>query len=368
MTKRRLRVAIIVNSLYVGGSEKMVAQLTNALDNEELEILLIVNRENSEGENEKIVEKSIAEIIYTGKGDGFSLKSYLRIWTILDRFSPEIIHTHLSTWIYSLLWAFVHRVKIIHTIHFSPKSENDSLMRRVISLSYKRNIIVPVAISYSIRNEFMEIYNISENMVEVIFNPVDTVLFRPSTKVNHTKICFISVGRLVDVKNIPLLLEAFSIVNKKIMKVELKIVGDGMLYEYLNEKVDSLNLRDFVKFIGNSNNVSNELQNADIFISASKSEGLPLSILEAMATGLPIVATKVGGVPDIVTDNGILVESENVNELAAAMYCLAIDDSLRSSMGSKSRKNVLEFDISNIAKQYKNVYFKYSKYEKTVST
>ena len=90
-------------------------------------------------------------------------------------------------------------------------------------------------------------------------------------------------------------------------------------------------------------------------------EGVPLSILEAMAAGLPVVSTDVGGIKDIVTDNGILVPSEDSLAMEEAILKLINNPSLREEKGKKSLLNVQKYDVKNIAEQYTKLYMKYSK-------
>lgn len=360
MEIRKIRLAIIVNSLYLGGSEKMVAQLVNGLDYEKFEVLLIVNHKNSFREIEKFASESKAKIVYTNKNDGFSFMAYFKIWKILNGFSPQIIHTHLSTWIYSVQWAFVHRIRIIHTIHSAPEIEARGLMRTIISIAYRISVVTPVAISFKIRDDFSTLYKMPQNKIEVIFNPVDIEMYKPVIEKEDSIVCFVCVCRLVESKNISMLIDAFSIVLKKI-SCRLMIIGDGELYEYLINKVEMLNLSKSISFLGRSNSVFSDLQKSDIFVLTSKFEGLPLSILEAMATGLPIIATNVGGISDIVTDNGIIIEPNNLISLVDAMIFLAQDKEIRYKMGLRSRQNVLKYDIKEISKQYERVYMKYSR-------
>ena len=107
--------------------------------------------------------------------------------------------------------------------------------------------------------------------------------------------------------------------------------------------------------------MENYLCNADIFVMSSLYEGVPLSILEAMAAGLPVVSTDVGGIKDIVTDNGILVPSEDSLAMEEAILKLINNPSLREEKGKKSLLNVQKYDVKNIAEQYTKLYMKYSK-------
>ena len=112
--------------------------------------------------------------------------------------------------------------------------------------------------------------------------------------------------------------------------------------------------------VGNVSNVNYYLSNADIFVLSSDYEGLPLSILEAMASGLPIISTNVGGVADIVTNNGILVSAKDKVGLVKAMKELASNHKLRYELGCNSLCNSQKYDSQEFIKQYENLYLKYA--------
>ena len=113
-------------------------------------------------------------------------------------------------------------------------------------------------------------------------------------------------------------------------------------------------------FLGSVSDVPERLAAADVFVLSSDYEGLPLSGLEAMASGLPIIATEVGGMADIVTDNGILVEKGDAKALGEAMIKIASDRSLMESYSRKSFENVRRYDVAHFVKQYESLYEKYT--------
>ena len=121
--------------------------------------------------------------------------------------------------------------------------------------------------------------------------------------------------------------------------VELILIGDGALLEASRDQAEQLGIRDRVRWTGALDDVSEHLRNADIFTLPSRWESLPLSIIEAMAAGLPVVATDVGGVAELVTDGhtGVLVPPRDVDALAASLDRLLADRQLRADMGRAGR-------------------------------
>ena len=168
-----------------------------------------------------------------------------------------------------------------------------------------------------------------------------------------------TVGRLSEEKRHVDLLKAFAIVLRKFPKATLLIVGDGYLRSYLEDLSVKLNISDSVNFVGFQENVFRFLTNIDVFVLPSRTEGAGISILEAMAVGLPIVATKVGGIPEVVTDNitGLLVNPYDISNLAKAISKLLSKPELIISMGENGREKVFrEFDPKRFVDQHEHIY------------
>ena len=179
-------------------------------------------------------------------------------------------------------------------------------------------------------------------------------------KKEHSEFVFLTAGRLSDQKNQKLLIDAFHELLSEQVHAKLIILGDGPNKECLNQQVKQLGLENDVSLLGNVDNIEEYMARVDVFILSSLYEGLPLVLLEAMAAGLPIISTDVGGVKDIVTDNGILVPSMDVKELKLAMQKIMEEKKMREKFAAKSYEHVLEYNSPNIANQYTELYKKYS--------
>ena len=357
----RKRIAIVVLSLGVGGAENMVAQLAANIDKNKFDVY-VISMHSPEG---TIIEKKMAEsrinVSFLHHDTAPNVKALLRLYKRLNQIKPDIVHTHMSAYIYTLPWIFLKRKKILHTIHNRPIYEFSSKLRSNIKILYRMNKAVPIAISDTIAKEAKDLYKIKEDQIEVIYNPVDISKYNKSSikKKKSDPVTFINVARFTDVKNQSLLIDAISKVREQINDVKLLLVGDGELRNAVERKVVQNGLSDIVEFTGNIPNVAEKLSSADVFVLPSRYEGLPLTILEAMASGLPIIATNVGGVPDIVKDNGVLFKDNDLNGLVAAMVNLAQDRKVREEMGIKSIQYVEKFDVQSIVNQYQLVYERY---------
>ena len=161
----------------------------------------------------------------------------------------------------------------------------------------------------------------------VVYNGVDIDTFKPATELHSNKFkTIVTITKMNPVKNLDLLLHAFNRLSSDYQEAtELVLVGDGPCRQDLEKLVRDLKIESRVHFAGHVShaNVVAYLQKADIFCLTSISEGLPVAMLEAMACGLPAVATKVGGVPEAVVEGitGLLVESDNLDNYTNALQC-----------------------------------------------
>jgi glycosyltransferase involved in cell wall biosynthesis len=194
--------------------------------------------------------------------------------------------------------------------------------------------------------------------IDIIPNGVDTECFRPAQTTSESqKLRLITVGRLSVTKRVEILIEAIDILNRQ-SKIRLKIVGGGQLLQKLKQIVTENNLDNIIELTGriDSEEMPQIYRQNDVFISASKMEGMSNAMLEAMASGLPIIATRCEGVDELITENGIVVENANAEEIAKAIKKLIDDTRLRNQMSIAARKQAEKFTWGHIAEQYLKIY------------
>jgi len=193
----------------------------------------------------------------------------------------------------------------------------------------------------------------------MIYNgiPLNGFLKKSGTQ-NHPPV-IVCVGNLRQVKGHTYLLDTFKILRARKVSFEAWIVGDGPLKSQLVSKTRDLQLESHVKFLGRVEAVKSVLQKADIFSSLPLSEGVPISMMEAMSCGLPIVASRVGGVPELVRDGteGFLVPSKAVDSAAERLAVLLSDPGRRLKMGHAGRFRVeSQFNLNTTVIEYENLY------------
>ena len=220
----------------------------------------------------------------------------------------------------------------------------------------------------------MEKYHFNSDKVEVIYNGIPIPFAQrsmPSAPCFMPSVFHIgTVGRMVPVKDFNLFLEIAAeimeqinskseIRNPKFDNVCFSILGDGPLKDKLTEKVKELNIQKCVEFISPMPDPMPYYQSLDLYLNTSVHEGIPLSILEAMACSKPVVAPKVGGIPEIISDgeNGILLEAREPKKIADSCLKLMQDKKLRKNMGEKASKRIAEnFSSSKMAESYQRLY------------
>lgn len=178
---------------------------------------------------------------------------------------------------------------------------------------------------------------------------------RKEAGVGDDDIFLLSVGRLVYQKAHEYLVAAMPVVLKEFPNVKVGICGDGVLFNELERQIRSLGLCDSVKLLGKFDSVARFLASADVFVLPSRWEGLPIAMLEAMSAGLPVVATKVEGVEEVIVngEHGFLVPVEDEAALTWAILQLARDPQMRKRMGASSKQRLQEFyTIDRMGEQY----------------
>jgi glycosyltransferase involved in cell wall biosynthesis len=215
----------------------------------------------------------------------------------------------------------------------------------------KASIVVTIS-NYSLE-KIQKYYCIEQNKVRIVPNGVDIEKFKPmDTKAVRQKFglgnetCVLFVGSLIPRKGLPFLVEAAKKVAKNKADTKFLIVGDGPLRNQLSDSIKSANLSGNFKFLGNlkDDELPAVYNCADVFVLPSIQEGQGIVLLEAQASGKPVVAFNIGGVNETVQnkETGLLVNRGNVDELADALLKLLTDKALREKMGSKGHRFVSE--------------------------
>lgn len=354
------KILLIIPTLGLGGAEIMVENLALTLKDRDYYVK-VISLYNYQSPITIRLENANIPIIYLNKKTGFDFKIVLQLYKIFKAEKPSVVHTHLYSLPYAFIAAKSAKVnKVVHTIHSMADKEVTKNKRKINKILYKKFGVIPVAISPIVKESIIEEYQIEPSMVPMIFNGID--LDKCIEKDNYflkDKFTILHIGSFTKPKNHEGLINSFKSVHDIYAKTELMLIGKGELEDEIKKQVNTLELDSCVKFMGLQADVHLYLNEADIFVLPSLWEGMPITLIEAMATGLPIVATGVGGVPDMIKSNasGLLVNT-NTKEISDAIIQLINDESLRERLGRETRKEAAKFSSQNMAMQYTELYEK----------
>jgi L-malate glycosyltransferase len=347
-----MRIAQIIDSLAVGGAERMQETFAfTATSRGILPTIILLSRRSGTHLPQRIASTGVRLVEITGKNlvdpaRFFRLVSFLRS----ERF--DVLHAHLTHAIILGSWGgMLTGTPVVSTLHSITTEEHKVLEALSLILGSRRIIAVG--------NEVRRAHEprLPGRRLDVVPNPVaagvhltdkERNALRRELAGNEHRPILISVGRIEVEKGMTDLLDAVSMLRTNHPDVLLLIAGKGTLEGELNRKIEILELQDNVNMLGIRDDIPRLLAASDIYVSSSHWEGMPISILEAMSAGLPVVATNVGDVPHIINDtNGVIVEPKQPGALAEAIQSLLNDPGTRTAMGASGRNYVAEHNSTD---------------------
>lgn len=352
MENKKTRVVVILSSFCIGGAENMVYELVKSFNRSDVECLVISCCSRLGTSLEKKVDDAGLNVKYGHCEGRITPGKMLNIYRWISAFKPDIIHAHMGGVFYSLPYILSHNIRMVVTAHTTPKEAFNKRITYILKKLAKRDKAIMVAVSEENKRLMSDYYGLSVDRIEYVNNGVD--LSRYYRK-EHKKLTFINVGRLDKNKNQRLIIELFNKLDEN-KEMRLLLCGDGPERGSLEQYVRENELIERVCFTGNVGNVQDYLAESDIYIQTSHREGLPLSTIEATATQLPIISTDVGGMKNIVINNGFLVDDNDDEALFDAMYKLSHDRELREVMGEASLKIAQSFSAKSMANKYITIY------------
>lgn len=331
------RPPLIVHLLYrldVGGMETLLIDCINRMPPERYRHAIVCLTDYT-AFSEKITNPAV-ELYALNKQPGLSLGTHGAFWKLIRRLRPAILHTYnLSAIEYHLAATLAGIPVRIHAEHGRDATDPDgsnrkhNLLRRLMTPL----IQVYVPISADLRQWLHNVVKVPARKTLLVPNGVDTVVFSPGpSSIRHfPQDSFVigTVGRMQAVKDHRGLVQAFIRLRDKLPalreRLRLVIVGNGNCMRDIEQQVADAGLADVVWLPGARTDISDIMRTFSVFALSSIAEGTPVTILEAMATGLPIVATRVGGIPEVVQQDrtGMMAPPSDPDALADALafYC-----------------------------------------------
>jgi len=373
-TKQRPVIAHVIYKLGVGGLENGLINLINHMPVDKYSHIIICLKGSTEF-RQRLRRKEVA-IIDLEKKDGQDWRSFIRFYHILKQYKVDIVHTrNLGTIEYqvpALLAGVKYRVQGEHGWDtFDPEGNNKKYQTLRRLLGYLIKVFIPL--SLHLQSYLVEKVKIPAHKIHRICNGVDTNKFYPEKIKQLVKDCPLpfdkesvylgTVGRMHGVKDQITLVTAFiSLIESNNLlrgKVYLLLIGDGPLRQEAIELLEKHHLQQYVWLPGERTDIAEILRSLDIFVLPSQAEGISNTILEAMATSLPVIATKVGGTPELVSDDktGFLVPHSNAEAMKKAIAQLISDKEKRLKFAENGYKRVQDnFSIEAMVNKYTRVY------------
>ncbi|MDN4504260.1 TIGR03088 family PEP-CTERM/XrtA system glycosyltransferase [Alteromonadaceae bacterium BrNp21-10] len=357
-----ISIAHLIYRLDVGGLERVMINCINHLPSNGYQHIIISLTTASDFAKQLTGD---IDIIALDKRPGADLSLHKRLYNVLRGRNVDILHTYnLATVEYHPVARLAGIKGHIHAEHgrdiYDPEGKNwkHNLLRKIVSpfIDY----FVPV--SQDLESWLIEKVGISARNVKLIYNGINLDKFKCSDNAKNNAITrFATIARLSPIKDQQMLLRGFAafLLLEPNANAELCVIGDGELKAQLMALSKQLNLGQKVQFLGERNDIPELLQTFDVFVLTSLAEGIPMTILEAMASGVPIISTRVGGIPEIIEHDvqGLLIEKSDIQGLGEAMRYYCSNSDVRHRHGLDAVKKVEKlFSEAAMVQQYQQLY------------
>lgn len=361
----KLNILHLIETSEPGGAETVLAYIADNLDKDRYRSIVCVLEHG--WLTDHLDNLGIPHVMIENRWS-YDPVFLFKLLRLIRREKIDLIHSHeFMMTVYGSVAARIARIPHVGTIHgkvYYPNKQRRVQMLRMAAKLCSRLI----AVSDDLNNFLTTLLNVRSGKIETLYNGIDLEKYRSASSreksrerlgLHDKSIVLGTVGSLFEVKGLPYLLEATVILKDKYPHLSLLIAGEGNREDSLKTLADQLNLGDTVRFLGFRDDIPDILQAVDIYVCSSISEGLSLSILEAMALSKPIVATNVGGNPELIVDgdNGFLVPAKDSARLAGAIADLIDSPEKELQFGTRSRDIVEKrFSLLRMVHDYEKLY------------
>jgi glycosyltransferase involved in cell wall biosynthesis len=372
--KNKIKVAMVISKAEasLGGTQKQALRLADELQSQGASVFVLTKRkarQHARGRGAELNGRAqIVHLPVTDLQPAWSFLFSFLVWAWINRGSFQIIHAHngamgvISSIVGSLTGKkVIVKIPSLKYVQYLTGSNLSRKLRRWI-LTKKTNRFI--AVSTEMRQALLHA-GIAREKIALIGNGIeltapsntDTGTLKKETSGESDGPVVLFVGRLVKEKGVDRLLTVWASLPGH-ERMVLLIVGDGPLREDLESQAKKLRLLPSVRFLGHQVEVSRFYSVADLFVLPSRTEGMSNSLLEAMAAGLPVVASNVGGNKDVIThqQSGFLVDWEDTRLCARMLMTLLSDTELRQRIRNAARRQISAFAIGDVAERYQDLY------------
>ncbi len=351
-----MRIVQVITALNLGGAQVLLENLSYGLA-EEGQDVTVVSLEDDHSATAKRLEDRGIRMIYLDKTLHFDPTITAKLGNVLKELEPDVIHAHNIRKLYVLGAARKAGVRnIVYTVHNIAQKEQGTVGGIFSGIVFRRGLMVPVGLSPLVTESVEDRYRLKD--VPTIYNGTDLEHFRKKEDyLLHDRPVILNIARLDRQKNHKRLFEAFLLVLRSFPEAELVLVGNGVLMGELKTLTQEMAIAQKVRFEGRQDDVADYFDAADLFCLSSDYEGMPMTLIEAMAAAMPIVSTDVGGVPDMLqNESSALLTPPDAALLAEAMIRILSDETLRRSLGENAWRESKKFSYHRTAEEYLALY------------
>ena len=371
MGNEKIKIVYLINSLGSGGAQMMLFRLLERIDREKFQPV-VVSLLKVKGVLQDRIESLGVDVHVLEFKSGHDFKTFLKLHHLLKELSPQVLQTQLFA--ADILGRIMGRVLKIPVVITSIRNVYYGSSGRYLLFKLTENFASgTVFVSKAAAKRFTELKILPAAKAKVIYNGLNIEGFysglceknkrekRNTLDLPEKGFLLLSVGRLTRQKDYSNLFRALDLIQKENIDFYLVIAGSGPLKDELVEQAEVLGLAERIIFLGHSDSVPALLAASDAFVLSSSWEGLPGVVMEAMASELPVVATNVGGTPELVDDGktGYLVQPADQDEMKEALVkVMAFSETERNNMGKAGRIKVQnQFNVERMVSEYEQVYY-----------
>ncbi|ACM21308.1 glycosyltransferase [Geotalea daltonii FRC-32] len=366
----KTKVLHLIASHKIGGAERLLIAFAQAVDLNRFDVVLgIFVRPDHENDllwqEAKKLKIPLEPVVIRS---AFDFNQLHDIYAIIKKHKPDVIHTHgYKTNILAFLFAKLFNIKAVSTVHGGLHAER--LITRFlywVNLQCLRRFDKIIAVSDAVKSG-LEKCGIGADKITVIKNiPAVSSCRSPVTTSARSKLGIPPqaklvgfIGRLEKVKGGAQFIDAALSALETRSDLYFIIIGDGSQKAVLEESVAKSGHSAHFRFAGFISDPTEVFSSLDLYVLSSLDEGIPLTVLEAMCLGVPVIATRVGGVPEVISDgiNGILLPPDDAPAMAAAISNILTDDTVRNSMVSRAKKDIAaKYDVGTWIAKIESLY------------
>jgi glycosyltransferase involved in cell wall biosynthesis len=362
---RMIRVLHAIETASTGGAERVLVDVARSLspDFHSIGMTLV------EGWTSRELRRHAIDTHVLPLQRAFDWRWPARFARFLRSHAIDVVHCHeFTTTCYAALGSMLAGVPLVSTMHGKNYWPERAYRRRALHWAAGRSHAF-VAVSEDLQRFAAQVLSLPAKQVQVVPNGVDLAAFVPNAEasarirsslgISPDDVVIVAVGALEPVKGHAALIEAMAQVCQRAPAAKLWIVGEGYLRSELEALVERHGLRESIAFLGWRTDIHHVIAAADFSVLASKSEGMPLAVMESMACARPVVATRVGGLPELIEHevSGLLVQPDDVGQLAAALHILVAQPQRRRELGEAAYQRAsARFSLAAMTASYQEIY------------